>query len=161
MKLKTVFLPILLIAAGAVFFAVTQKPSAPSSSFSLISGEQLSVDSLRGRVVLVNFWATSCVTCVAEMPQMVQLSNDYRDKSFSLVAVAMPYDPIAFVKQFASTRQLPFAVAHDSSGTLVHAWGDVALTPTSFLLDKQGRILKKYVGQPNFAELRQTIDSAI
>ena len=66
---------------------------------------------LEGRVTLVNFWATSCTTCVAEMPEIVATYNKFKDKGYDTLAVAMSYDPPAFVARFAETRKLPFGVA--------------------------------------------------
>jgi peroxiredoxin len=77
------------------------------------------------------------------------------------VAVAMSYDPPSYVVNFAQTRRLPFKVAIDNTGAIAQAWGDVKLTPTTYLLDKQGAIVKRYVGAPNFAELHQLIEKLL
>ena len=73
----------------------------------------------------------------------------------------MKYDPANYVLNFAETRQLPFKVALDVTGEAAKAYGDVALTPTTFVLDKQGKILKRYVGKPEFAELHKLLEKAI
>ena len=62
---------------------------APDVSFSTLQGERFSTAALRGRVVLVNFWATSCVTCVREMPKLVETYRKHRDRGFETVAVAI------------------------------------------------------------------------
>ena len=62
---------------------------------------------------------------------------------------------------FAQARQLPFKVAIDNTGANAREWGDVKLTPTTFLLDKQGRIVKRYVGTPDFAELHRLIEKLL
>lgn len=148
------------IAAGA-YFSVSKKQSAPDITFHGINGEKISSADLRGKVVMVNFWATSCTTCVAEMPEMVDTYNKYKAKGMEFVAVAMQYDPANYVLNFAQTRQLPFKVALDVTGEAAKAYGDVAMTPTTFVLDKQGHILKRYVGKPEFAELHKLLDNAI
>ena len=109
----------------------------------------------------MNFWATSCTTCVAEMPEVIATYNQYKDRGFETLAVAMSYDPPSYVVNFAQTRQLPFKVAIDNTGAAAKAWGDIQLTPTTFVLDKQGNIVKRYVGAPNFAELHQLIDKLL
>ena len=109
----------------------------------------------------MNFWATSCTTCVAEMPELIATYNKYKARGFETVAVAMSYDPPSYVVNFAQTRQLPFKVAIDNTGGVAKAWGDIQLTPTTFVLDKQGNIVKRYVGAPNFAELHQLIDKLL
>ncbi len=121
----------------------------------------MQTNDLRGRVTLVNFWATSCTTCVAEMPHMIQTYEKYRSKGYEMVAVAMAYDPPSYVVNFSQTRNLPFPVAIDNTGAVAKAWGDVVLTPTSYLVDKQGTIVKRYVGQPDFAELDRLIEKLL
>jgi len=116
---------------------------------------------LQGQVTLVNFWATSCTTCVAEMPHMVETYEKYKGQGYSMLAVAMAYDPPSYVVNFAQTRQLPFDVAIDNTGAVAKSWGDVALTPTSYLVNKRGEIVKRYVGQPDFAELHQLIEKLL
>jgi len=69
------------------------------------------------------------------------------------LAIAMEYDPPAYVMQFAQTRQLPFRVAIDHTGDLARAFGPVELTPTTFVINKKGQIVKRYVGEPDFAAL--------
>jgi len=112
-------------------------------------------------VALVNFWATSCTTCVAEMPKMVSTYDKYHAKGYEHVAVAMAYDPPSYVVNYAQTRKLPFKVAIDNTGAVAKAWGEVQLTPTSYLVNKKGEIVKRYVGEPNFAELHQLIEKLL
>lgn len=92
------------------------------------------------------------------MPQIISTFEKYRGKGFDTVAVAMQYDPPSYVINFAQTRQLPFAVAIDNTGAIAQAWGPVQLTPTTFLLNKKGEVVKRYVGEPNFDELHQLIE---
>ncbi len=134
---------------------------APESSYVLLDGTTISAEQLQGKVVLVNFWATSCTTCVAEMPQLVSTHQKFKGRGFETLAVAMRYDPPSYVVNFAQTRQLPFKVAIDNTGSVAKAWGDIQLTPTTFLIDKQGQIVKRYVGAPNFAELHTLIDKLL
>ena len=126
-----------------------------------LNSTPLRMSDLRGKVVMVNFWATSCTTCVAEMPKMVDTYNKFKADGLEFVAVAMSYDPPNYVVNYAETRQLPFKVALDVTGEAAKAYGDVALTPTTFVLDKQGKILKRYVGKPEFAELHKLLETAI
>ncbi|HYD97486.1 MAG TPA: TlpA disulfide reductase family protein [Noviherbaspirillum sp.] len=151
-----------VIAAGAfAYSSLSGSQPAPEVSFTSLSGETVSMQSLRGRVVMVNFWATSCTTCIKEMPQMVQTYNKYKDKGLDFVAVAMSYDPPNYVLNYAQTRQLPFRVALDTRGDIAKSFDDVKLTPTTYVIDKQGRIIKRYVGEPDFAALHQLIEKAL
>ena len=154
---------LLAVLGIALFFALSllKKESAPAVSFRMIDGQQVSTQDLRGKVVLVNFWATSCSTCVQEMPEMVQTYNKYRERGLELVAVAMSYDPPNYVLNYAKTRELPFKVALDADGHAALSFGDVKLTPTTFVINKDGQIIKRYVGIPEFAELHQLIEKAL
>lgn len=147
------------VGAGAYFWNGSR--AAPVSTFVLIDGSQKHSADFIGKVTLVNFWATSCTTCVAEMPQMVSTFNQYRARGYHTVAVAMQYDPPAYVLNFAQSRKLPFDVAVDNTGALARAWGDVQLTPTSYVVNKKGLIVKRYVGQPDFAELHALIEKLL
>ena len=73
----------------------------------------------------------------------------------------MSYDPPQWVNNFAQTRQLPFKVALDNTGEVAKAWGDVKLTPTTYLVDKQGNIVKRYVGEPEFDALHQLVEKLL
>ncbi len=134
---------------------------APDSSFVLLDGSKLSTQQLQGKVTLVNFWATSCTTCVAEMPEIVATYDKFKDKGYETLAVAMSYDPPAYVVNFTESRKLPFKVAIDNTGANAKAWGDVKLTPTTYVVNKRGEIVKRYVGTPDFAELHRLIEKLL
>lgn len=145
-------------AVGAAIFLGTGSTPAPQSSFVLLDGTKKETSQFKGKVTLVNFWATSCISCVAEMPALIATYNKYKPMGFDTVAVAMSYDPPSFVVNFAQSRQLPFSVAIDNTGEVAKAWEDVKLTPTTFIVNKQGNIVKRYVGEPNFQELHKLIE---
>lgn len=151
---------VLAIAAAGYFSLSAGKP-APDVTFTSITGETITSKSLRGKVVMVNFWATSCTTCVKEMPEMVETYNKYKGKGLEFVAVAMSYDPPNYVLNFAETRKLPFKVALDVKGDLAKAFDQVKLTPTTFVIDKEGNVIKRYVGEPEFAQLHQLLEKAL
>lgn len=152
-----------LVVAGAfaAWRALGSREPAPKVPYTLLDGSKTSTDAQRGKVLLVNFWATSCVACVAEMPQIVATHEKFKARGYETVAVAMSYDPPAYVARFARSRALPFGVAIDNTGEVAMAFGDVKMTPTTFLIDKQGRIVKRYLGAPDFAALHQLIDELL
>ncbi|WP_370872037.1 TlpA family protein disulfide reductase [Hydrogenophaga sp.] len=155
-----------LLAVGAVVatFSLSgcgTRDAAPASTFVLIDGSQSTTADLKGKVTLVNFWATTCVSCVKEMPALAATYNKYKDRGYDTVAVAMSYDPPAWVLNFAQTRQLPFKVALDNTGELAKSWGDVKLTPTTYLVDKQGNIVKRFVGEPDMTALHNLIEELL
>ncbi|MBC3920444.1 TlpA family protein disulfide reductase [Undibacterium sp. CY18W] len=151
-----------VVVLGFLFYqSLGSKQAMPDVSFTNLKGEQISAQSLRGKVVMVNFWATSCTTCVAEMPKMIETYNKYNKQGLEFVAVAMSYDRPDYVLNYTETRKLPFHVALDTQGKLAQSFGDVKLTPTTYVIDKQGNILKRYVGEPSFAELHSLLEKAL
>ena len=152
---------IALVFSAVLALSGCGEERAPASSFVLLDGSQLKTAQLQGKVALVNFWATSCTTCVAEMPELVATYDKYKDKGYETLAVAMSYDPPAYVVNYTDSRKLPFKVAIDNTGANARDWGDVKLTPTTYLLNKRGEIVKRYVGAPDFAELHRLIEKLL
>ena len=150
-----------LLVVVALAYAMLSKPDAPAVTFVTLEGQPIQLDSLRGKVVLVNFWATSCPGCIKEMPGMVETYNQYKAKGFEIIAVAMSYDPPSHVVNFTQTRQLPFPVALDVKGELAQAFGDVRLTPTSFIIGKKGQILEQKLGELDFVKLKALLDKEL
>lgn len=137
------------------------KSSVPDLPFTQLDGSQHRLADLKGKVALINFWATSCSTCVREMPEIVATHQHFKARGYETLAVAMQYDPPAYVMQFAQSRQLPFRVAIDHTGALAQAFGPVQLTPTTLLVNKQGQVVKRYVGEPDFKALHALIDQLL
>jgi peroxiredoxin len=151
---------VVLAAAGA-FFVAGDSTAAPQTTFVLLDGSKQTTADFKGKVALVNFWATSCTTCIAEMPKMVSTYQKYHASGYEHVGVAMSYDPPSYVVNYTETRKLPFKVAIDNTGAVAQAWGDVKLTPTSYLVNRKGEIVKRYVGEPDFAELHRLIEKLL
>ncbi len=154
-------LMLFLLGLAAALAGCSTKQAAPESTFVLLDGSSTRTSELKGKVVLVNFWATSCISCVAEMPKLVETHQKFQARGYETLAVAMSYDPPAYVVNFKNSRQLPFKVAIDNTGAVAKAWGEVKLTPTTFLVNKRGEIVKQYVGEPDFAALHQLIDKLL
>lgn len=157
MKIKeiTTALFILLLVGGAAFLWLSPSgfQQAPAVTVKTLDGKEVSLASLRGRPVLVTFWATTCPGCVKEMPHMIDLHRELGPKGFEIVAIAMAYDPPEQVRELARQKQLPYTVAIDDGSAAV-AFGDVKLTPTSFLIDPQGRIVQQKLGEMDMEQLR-------
>lgn len=159
---KPILIAIAMLAlVGALAYALMDKPGAPAARFTTLEGKPIALDQLRGKVVLVNFWATSCPGCIKEMPGMVETYNQYKERGFEIVAVAMSYDPPNYVLNFVQTRQLPFPVALDVDGAHARAFGNVQLTPTSFIIGKDGRILEQKLGELDFVKLNALLDKEL
>lgn len=92
---------------------------------------------------------------------MVKTYTKYQSRGFEVVAIAMQYDPVNWVVNFTKSRQLPFNVALDNTGENAKKWGDVKITPTTFIVDKQRKIVKKYVGAPDFVALNALLETLL
>ena len=134
---------------------------APEVRYVTLGGKPLSTSDLRGKVVLVNFWATSCEVCVRKMPMMTGTFHKFAPRGYEMVAVAMSYDHPNLVADYVQRNRLPFKVALDLDGAIAKAWGNVKVTPTTFLVDRRGRIVKKYTGESGEAELHSLIERAL
>ncbi|OZI77343.1 TlpA disulfide reductase family protein [Bordetella genomosp. 12] len=161
MKKLALALAVAIIAGIGAWFVWRPAPAAPQVVFTTLQGKQVSMQDLKGKVVLVKFWATSCVTCVKQMPDTIAAYDRYAPQGYEAIGVAMQYDPPNYVLNFVQTRKLPFPVALDTKGELARAFGDVRLTPTAFLIDKQGRIIKRYLGEYDVAEFHATVEKAL
>jgi peroxiredoxin len=161
MKLKDMligaFALVVLGVLAYLWFSPSGLKEAPPLTITTLDGRQLQLADLRGRPVLVTFWATSCPGCVKEMPHLVDLYKELAPRGFEIVALAMEYDPPDQVREMVQRRQLPYAVAVDSGGEAAKAFGDVRLTPTHFLIDPQGRIVQQRLGDLDMAQLRTRI----
>jgi len=147
--------------AFAAFALWNARPAAPQVTFVSLQGEKITTASLRGKVVLVNFWATDCITCVKEMPDITATYNKYRAQGFETIAVAMRHDPPNYVLNYVDKNKLPFTVALDPMGELAKAFGEVKLTPTTFVIDKQGNVVTRILGEPDFAKLHALLEEKL
>ena len=148
-----------LSALAAGIYAGWSRPFAPADvNFIGVKGDRFQMSSLKGKVVLVNFWATSCTICVGEMPKMVQTHQRYRDRGLETVAVAMSYDPPDRVFAYAQQNQLPFRVTLDIFGQAMRAFGGIRGTPTTFLVSRSGTIVQRFEGEPDFGKLDALIE---
>lgn len=160
--MKKILIPVFVVALLlGLWFSLSNPERAPQAQLALLDGKTMQLSDLKGKVVLVNFWATSCAACVKEMPGMATTYKDYRDKGFETVAIAMSYDPPTHVLNFVQKNNLPFPVALDADGSAAQAFGNIMVTPTSFLLDKDGKIVKRILGEIQFPEFRAELDQLL
>ena len=161
MKFRIIAAAVLVaIATWAAYVSLRPAPT-PYVRFATLGGGTLSTDDLRGKVVLVNFWATWCTSCIKEMPKMAETYRKYAPRGYEVVAVAVQSDAPKQVSQFVQRRALPFKVAHDATGEAARTFGDVRATPVSVLLDREGRVVKRWVGEPDWAELHADLEKLL
>jgi peroxiredoxin len=165
MKIKDIaivaFAAALIGALAFLWVSPSGVKRSPDVAVTTLDGASLKLATLRGRPVLVTFWATTCPGCVAEMPHLVQLYRQFNPRGLGIVAIAMSYDPPKQVREMVRRRKLPYTVALDAEGAAAKAFGDVQLTPTTFLVAPDGRIVQQTLGELDMAKLRARIDAML
>jgi peroxiredoxin len=154
-------LVVLIGGLAALPFLASQPRPAPDLVMTSIGGEATALSSLRGQPVLVSFWSTSCGTCLTEMPALVALHQRYAPQGLRTFAVAMSHDRPETVTSFARARGLPFEVVLDPTGEVARGFNDTQVTPTKFLIDGSGSIVRVYAGFTDFADLQRRIEGAL
>jgi len=161
-KLKKFLLPVIVLGILVFLgFSLLNKTQAPNVTFTTITGQKISMLDLKGKVVLINFWATDCPGCIKEMPDLIKTYNNYKTKGFEVISVAMPYDPPAQVLNYTKQKALPFPVMHDGFGEITKAFGDVNLTPTAFIFNKKGERIQHTIGELDFVKLQQLLNKEL
>jgi thiol-disulfide isomerase/thioredoxin len=143
----------------AQIVGVTDRPGrAPDFSWKKADGSDVSFDSARAKVTLVNFWATWCGPCKKELPDLVELSRKYSGRGFRVLGIATDRTPNApeLVSEFVGKYSIPYQVLL-STQEIEDAFGNVNMMPTSFLIDADGRVLRTMVG----LRTRQQFEEAI
>ena len=160
MKRRLALPAILAVAAVIAVSVALLLPSSappPEMEFTLFDGRKVTLRSLRGRLVLVSFWATNCKPCIEELPDLIKLYKELHPRGFELIAVAMPYDPPALVQEFVQRRGLPYSVALDVQGKLTSAFGGVPYVPAAFLIAPNGNIVMNSTGRLDTDKARRII----
>ncbi len=152
----------LLLMASAFYYWLSPSIStAPNVVFKTIKGETISLAALQGKPVLVTFWSTDCPSCIKEIPDLINLHQQFNPQGLTIIAVAMYYDPPNHVLTMATEKKLPYAVALDPSAELAQAFGNVQFTPTTFLIDKTGTIIIKKIGLLSLPALKKWLETQI
>jgi thiol-disulfide isomerase/thioredoxin len=160
--LKKFILPIGILALlGILFLTLNNKPTAPDVTFTTIEGKKIAMTDLKGKMVLVNFWATDCPGCIKEMPALVEAYKKYQAQGLEIIAVAMPYDPPAQVANYMRVKNLPFPVMHDGFSEMTEKFGGVSLVPTSYIFNKNGERIQRTIGELDFVQLDQLIQKEL
>ena len=138
-------------------FAPTSLKATPDISLTTIKGEKIQLASLQGKPVLVTFWATTCPGCLKEIPHLIELYDELASQGLEIIGIAMDYDPPNRVLATSKARNIPYPIALDIHADAARAFGNVRLTPTSFLIAPDGRIVYQKIGTLNMARLRKDI----
>ena len=119
--------------------------AAPAWSLMNLEGKPVSSESLKGKVVIVDFWATWCGPCRASIPHLVALQNTYKAKGFEVVGVSLDQQGPAKVQSFVTQYEIPYTIVMGNQ-KVVDSFGGVRGIPTAFIISQDGKIYRKIVG---------------
>ena len=132
-------------SSKATEVAAEKKPAPDISVISVASGTTLKLSELKGKVVLLNFWATWCPPCREEIPSMMKLNSSMTGKPFQMVAVSIDEGGKSTIESFFKETGFSLPTYLDASGASPKVYG-VTGVPESFIIDKQGIVVKKIIG---------------
>jgi peroxiredoxin len=141
------------VADPAAFVPPEFPRPAPRFALSDLAGRPVSSESLLGRVVLLDFWATWCAPCRKAIPELQALHDRHADRGFTVVGISIDEGGPDKVRKFLRSRKVTYAVAVDSSEDPAWQAFGVRAVPAAFLLDRRGRIVAQWTGTP--AAVRQ------
>jgi thiol-disulfide isomerase/thioredoxin len=150
-----------VLAVAAVWFIPAGLRPAPPLVGQTLDGRTLTLEQLRGKPVLVTFWATTCPSCIEEMPHLIEFYRELNPKGLEIIGVAMAYDPPEQVRALAAKRQIPYPIVLDAQGRIAREFDNVRLTPTTVLISPEGRIVHYRLGLLDMPRLRETIEGML
>lgn len=133
--------------SGPVIRFVRNPDQAPDFKMDDLDGKPLTLAASRGKVVLLNFWATWCGPCRAEIPDLIELQKKYGD-TLQIIGLDVDDDDVAEVKKFVEKNGINYPIGMATNEIRIQ-YGGVAALPTSFVLDKEGRVVQKHEGLRN------------
>ncbi|MFQ3597515.1 MAG: TlpA disulfide reductase family protein [Chloroherpetonaceae bacterium] len=158
----------LLLSKYVVVPLLQPKPTAeafsqaPLFSIQTIDGKTLSLSDLNGKGVIVNFWATWCPPCRAEIPHMIELQKEYKDR-FTFIGIAIN-DQEEKVSAFVSQKGMNYPIAMDNGLSAIYGkliQGGLESVPTSFVIDKNGKVIEVIVGMADKVRFERAIQSSL
>ena len=154
MAKKSLWLLLVLLTLLVLFFlSLATNKKVPEIAVTSITGEAIKLYQDKNNFTIINFWATDCPGCIKEMPGLTDIYNQFKGQGLQIIAVSMSYDPPNQVLNFTQKNKIPFPVVLDVDGQIARSFEDIRLTPTSILIDKNGKIIDKVIGELDFNKL--------
>ena len=154
MAKKSLWLLLVLLTLLVLFFlSLATNKKVPEIAVTSITGEAIKLYQNKNNFTIINFWATDCPGCIKEMPGLTDIYNQFKGQGLQIIAVSMSYDPPNQVLNFTQKNKIPFPVVLDIDGQIARSFEDIRLTPTSILIDKNGKIIDKVIGELDFNKL--------
>lgn len=156
-----VFILVLAALLAFLWLSPSGHPQAPAVSFKALNGKTFTLAELKGRPVIINFWATTCPGCVKEIPVLIAMADKYAEQQLMIIGVAMDYDPEDQVREMVRLKKMNYTIVLDKTGYLAKTFNNVTLTPTTFFINKQGQITKHKLGELSHSEMAASIQNIL
>ncbi len=163
--MKKILMAILIVGLAATGCSAApqqgSRPPAPDFNLKGLDGKPIQLSSMKGKVVLLDFWATWCPPCKAEIPHFKELYSQYHGKGLEVIGAALDQGGEKDVAPFAKQNQINYPLAAAGTQELAQRYGGIRGIPTTFLIDKQGRIAQKYLGYQDKAVFEKEIQALL
>jgi len=144
------------LVAGLMTTAAHADVAAPAFALRSLEGRTVRLSDFRGKVVLLNFWATWCGGCRVEMPWLVELYRQYRPQGLEIVGVSMDDAGEDVIAKFTRAKNVNYTIVKGNEA-VARAYGEVQLLPQTFLINRDGTIAGHVTGVPNRSDFENTI----
>ncbi len=155
------FVLVLAVLLLFLWLSPSGHPMAPAAHFKDLNGKEFTMAQLKGRPVIINFWATTCPGCVKEIPLLINLAEKYTSSQIIIIGVAMDYDPPEQVREMVRRKKMNYTIVLDTDGKLAKSFSNVTLTPTTFFINRQGQIVKNKLGELSHNEMEEAVNEII
>ena len=155
--IRPLFAALLLVPALVLGQSATK---APNFSLKTSDGKMIDLNKLQGKVVVVNFWATWCGPCKAEIPGFLEVYKQYKSKGLEIVGISLDQDGWKPVKPFIEQHHITYPIVVGDS-QLSDAYGGIDAIPTTFVIDKKGNIATRHIGYMDKKTFEQLVKSAL
>ncbi|MGD9386535.1 MAG: TlpA disulfide reductase family protein [Thioalkalispiraceae bacterium] len=148
----------LLLIVAYIWLSPAGVQQAPDLKVSVFNSERtIDLKQLKGRPVLVTFWATSCSGCIKEMPHLIELYKELAPKGLEIIGIAMSYDRPDHILEMQKRKEIPYPIVYDGINEASRAFGGIRLTPTTFLINPKGQIVRQKLGEMDMELLHAQI----
>ncbi|HXH37128.1 MAG TPA: TlpA disulfide reductase family protein [Thermoanaerobaculia bacterium] len=149
-------LVVIALVAGLTATAARAGVAAPAFALRSLEGRTVRLSDFRGKVVLLNFWATWCGGCRVEMPWLIEIYRQYRSQGLEIIGVSMDDGGEEVIAKFTKAKNVNYTIVKGNEA-VANAYGKVQLLPQTFLINRDGTVAGHFTGVPDRRELENTI----